>query len=81
MRSTCLSLQSRVAGALRSTCAALVAKHNSSFRAAGVAVLEMRFRVPDSSGAWRVVVSSPTGQSCACTQLFWSRNSTDTHEA
>ncbi len=51
----------RVAGALRTACAALVAKHNSAFRAANVAVWEMRFRVPDASGAWRVVVSCPTG--------------------
>eukprot|EP00879_Flechtneria_rotunda_P003437 GHRR01003666.1.p1 GENE.GHRR01003666.1~~GHRR01003666.1.p1 ORF type:complete len:1583 (+),score=615.48 GHRR01003666.1:404-5152(+) len=59
-----LSLQGvdegRVAGALRSACAALVAKHNTLFRTAGVAVWEMRFRVP--GGAWRLLVSCPTGE-------------------
>lgn len=51
--------EGRVASALRSACAALVAKHNTLFRAAGIAVWEMRFRVP--KGAWRLVVSCPTG--------------------
>jgi hypothetical protein len=53
--------EARVAGALRSAVAALVAKHNTAFRRAGVAVWEIRFRVPDTSGAWRVLVSCPTG--------------------
>jgi hypothetical protein len=52
--------EGRVASALRSACAALVAKHNTMFRAAGVAVWEMRFRVP--GGAWRLLVSCPTGE-------------------
>lgn len=51
--------EGRVASALRSACAALVAKHNTPFRTAGVAVWEMRFRVP--GGAWRLLVSCPTG--------------------
>ncbi|KAF6253758.1 carboxyl transferase domain-containing protein [Scenedesmus sp. NREL 46B-D3] len=51
--------EGRVASALRSACAALVAKHNTMFRTAGVAVWEMRFRVP--GGAWRLLVSCPTG--------------------
>jgi hypothetical protein len=58
----------KVAGALRSTVAALVAKHNSAFRTAGVAVWEIRFRVPDVSGAWRVLVSCPTGEAGHTTQ-------------
>ena len=53
--------EARVSGALRSAVAALVAKHSSAFRAASVAVWEIRFRVPDVSGAWRVLVSCPTG--------------------
>jgi hypothetical protein len=68
--------EGRVASALRSACAALVAKHNTMFRAAGVAVWEMRFRVP--GGAWRLLVSCPTGEQSpmqqsrygACAQLY-----------
>lgn len=48
-----------MAGALRSACAALVAKNNAMFRAAGVAVWETRFRVP--GGAWRLMTYCPTG--------------------
>lgn len=59
--------EGRVASALRSTCAALVAKHNPMFRAAGVAVWEMRFRVP--GGAWRLLVSCPTGKQTESQQL------------
>lgn len=51
--------EGRVAGALRSACAALVAKNNTMFRAAGVAVWETRFRVP--GGAWRLLTYCPTG--------------------
>jgi hypothetical protein len=54
--------EARVASALRSAVAALVAKHNAAFRTAAVAVWEIRFRVPDASGAWRVLVSCPTGE-------------------
>jgi hypothetical protein len=52
--------EGRVAGALRSACAALVAKNNAMFRAAGVAVWETRFRVP--GGAWRLLTYCPTGR-------------------
>jgi hypothetical protein len=56
----------RVAAALRAACAALIAKHNVAIRAAGVAVWEVRLRVSDSSGAWRVLAELPTGGSpCA----------------
>lgn len=55
--------EGRVAGALRSACAALVARNNTMFRAAGVAVWEARFRVP--GGAWRLLTYCPTGTSSA----------------
>jgi hypothetical protein len=54
--------EAKVSSALRTAVAALVAKHSSAFRAASVAVWEIRFRVPDVSGAWRVLVSCPTGR-------------------
>ena len=52
----------RVAAALRSAAAAGVARHGSALRAAAVAVWEVRLRGPLREGAWRVVVSMPTGE-------------------
>ncbi|KAG2445384.1 hypothetical protein HXX76_000006 [Chlamydomonas incerta] len=52
---------SRVAAALRSAAAAVVTRHGSALRAAAVAVWEVRLRGPLREGAWRVVVSMPTG--------------------
>jgi len=67
--------EGRVAAALRSACAALVAKHNTLFRTAGVAVWEMRFRVP--GGSWRSAGVLPDRWAsllpvtcCCCAVLF-----------
>lgn len=61
--------ENRVAGALRSACAALVAKNNTMFRAAGVAVWETRIRVP--GGAWRLLTYCPTGKHAPQTMLIF----------
>lgn len=38
-----------------------LAHHSASLRRAAVAQWEVRLRVPDASGAWRLVISTPTG--------------------
>lgn len=53
--------ESRVAAALRSSAAAITAKCSPLMRRAAVAQWEVKLRVPDKAGAWRVVVSVPTG--------------------
>lgn len=53
----------KVAAALRSACAAVVSRRGSQLRKASVAQWEVKLRVPDTTGAWRVVVSLPTGDS------------------
>lgn len=54
--------EGRVAAALRSAGATVMARYGASLRRAAVAEWEVRLRVPDGSGAWRLVVSSPTGE-------------------
>lgn len=51
----------KVAAALKSACAAVVARHGNELREARVAQWELKLRVPDGTGAWRVVASLPTG--------------------
>lgn len=53
----------RVAAALRAAGATVMARHGAGLRRAAVAQWEVRLPVPDASGAWRLVVSSPTGAS------------------
>jgi acetyl-CoA carboxylase/biotin carboxylase 1 len=53
--------EGRIAAALRTACAAVMARHGAALRRAAVAQWEVRLRLPDASGAWRLVVSSPTG--------------------
>ena len=55
-----------MAAALRTAAAALTLRHGAALRKAAVAQWEVKLRVPDKSGAWRVVVSAPTG---ACTLI------------
>ncbi|KAK9799384.1 hypothetical protein WJX73_008409 [Symbiochloris irregularis] len=52
---------SRIAAALRAAAAAAMARHSSTLRRTAVAQWEVRLRVNDGSGAWRLVVSLPTG--------------------
>ncbi len=52
----------RLAAALRAGTAALITQHSAAIRAAGVAVWEVRLRVSDGGGAWRVVAELPTGE-------------------
>lgn len=52
----------KVAMALRSSAAALVARHGGMLRQAAVSVWETRLRGPLRESAWRVVVSMPTGE-------------------
>lgn len=54
--------EARVAAALRAAGATVMARYGASLRRAAVAEWEVRLRVPDGSGAWRLVVSSPTGE-------------------
>eukprot|EP00200_Dunaliella_tertiolecta_P012627 CAMPEP_0202373002 /NCGR_PEP_ID=MMETSP1127-20130417/4091_1 /ASSEMBLY_ACC=CAM_ASM_000462 /TAXON_ID=3047 /ORGANISM="Dunaliella tertiolecta, Strain CCMP1320" /LENGTH=2753 /DNA_ID=CAMNT_0048969731 /DNA_START=204 /DNA_END=8465 /DNA_ORIENTATION=+ len=51
----------RVAWALRTAVARVVASHINAFRQAAVACLELRFRGPLREPAWRVVASLPSG--------------------
>jgi hypothetical protein len=59
-----------VAAALRTAAAVLTDKHNAALRKAAVAQWEVKLRVPDKSGAWRVVVSAPTGKVLILLMLF-----------
>ena len=54
--------EARISSALRSACASVMARHSAALRRAAVAQLEIRLRVPNSTGAWRLVVFTPTGQ-------------------
>ena len=56
-----LADEARIAAALRSAAATVMARYGASLRRAAVAEWEVRLRVPDGSGAWRLIVSSPTG--------------------
>ena len=40
-----------------------MSRHGTDLRRTAVAQWEVRLRVNDNSGAWRLVVSLPTGQS------------------
>lgn len=51
----------RITAALRAAGATIMARYGASLRRAAVAEWEVRLPVPDASGAWRLVVSSPTG--------------------
>jgi acetyl-CoA carboxylase/biotin carboxylase 1 len=53
--------ESRVAAALRAAAGAITARRGAQLRRAAVAQWEIKLRVADKSGAWRVVVSAPTG--------------------
>ncbi len=61
-----LADEARIAAALRSAAATVMARYGASLRRAAVAEWEVRLRVPDGSGAWRLVVSSPTGAAMLC---------------
>lgn len=54
--------EARVAAVLRAAGATVMARYGAALRRAAVAEWEVRLRVPDGSGAWRLVVSSPTGE-------------------
>lgn len=54
--------EGRIAAALRAAGATVMARYGAGLRRAAVAQLEIRLPVPDASGAWRLVVSSPTGE-------------------
>ena len=54
--------EAETAAALRAACADLMTKHSSQLRKAAVAQWEIRVRTTGNAPAWRVVVSSPTGQ-------------------
>lgn len=53
--------EASVIAALKGGAASIFAKHSTRLRKAAVAQLEIRLRVTDSTGAWRLVASSPTG--------------------
>ena len=58
-----LADEGRIAAALRAAGATVMARYGAGLRRAAVAQWEVRLPVPDASGAWRLVVSSPTGES------------------
>lgn len=60
-RASSVNSDGKVAAALKSACAAVVARRGNDLRQARVAQWEVKLRVPDDTGAWRVVVSLPTG--------------------
>ena len=64
--------EGRVAAALRAAAAAITARHAAQLRRAAVAQWEVRLRVPDKSGAWRVVVAAPTGHEAGeeCVEVY-----------
>eukprot|EP00798_Chlamydomonas_sp_ICE-L_P004933 gene4933-34704_t len=53
--------EARIAAGMRSAIAGLVARHIGSIRRAAVAEWEVRFRGSQNGGAWRIVVSLPSG--------------------
>ena len=53
--------QKQAATALRAAGAAVMSRHSTALRKAGVAQWELRLCVPHGMPAWRIVVSSPTG--------------------
>lgn len=53
--------EASVIAALKGGAASIFAKHSTRLRKAAVAQLEIRLRVTDNTGAWRLVASSPTG--------------------
>ena len=55
--------EGQLAAALKAACAGMMTKHSSRLRRAGVVQWEVRLRMPNGQPAWRVVVSSPTGDS------------------
>ena len=69
--------EARIAAALRSAGATVMARYGATLRRAAVAEWEVRLRVPDGSGAWRLVVSSPTGRNssgcCVLCCRSWHR--------
>ena len=65
-----LADEARIAAALRSAGATVMARYGATLRRAAVAEWEVRLRVPDGSGAWRLVVSSPTGENSSGAVFF-----------
>lgn len=51
----------RIASALRAAAASAMTRHGTELRKTAVAQWEIRLRVEDGTGAWRLVVSLPTG--------------------
>ncbi|KAK9790754.1 hypothetical protein WJX73_002279 [Symbiochloris irregularis] len=53
--------EARIVLALKAACAGIMSRYGPALRRAQVAQVEVRMRVADNSGAWRMVVSSPSG--------------------
>jgi acetyl-CoA carboxylase / biotin carboxylase 1 len=53
--------ESHVAASLRAAAASITARASGALCKAAVAQWEVKFRVPSTAGAWRVVVSVPSG--------------------
>lgn len=69
-----LADEGRIAAALRAAGATVMARYGAGLRRAAVAQWEVRLPVPDASGAWRLVVSSPTGEpQQTCSSTPWDR--------
>lgn len=53
--------ESLVAAALRNSAGSVTARASAALRRAAVAQWEVKLRIPSSAGAWRIVVSVPSG--------------------
>lgn len=64
--------EDQVAAALRAAAAGITVRHGAALRRASVAQWEVRLPVVDKSGAWRVVVSAPTGHEAGedCVEVY-----------
>jgi hypothetical protein len=71
--------EGRIASALRAAAAAIAARLSPQLRRAAVAQWEVRLRVPDRSGAWRVVVAAPSGHEAGeeCVEVYRERAAQD----
>lgn len=68
-----------MASALRASAAATTLKCSAQLRRAAVAQWEVKLRVPDKSGAWRIVVSVPTGHEVGeeCVDIYREKVAAD----
>jgi len=74
--------ESLVAAALRAAAAAVTVRHGTALRRVAVAQWEVRLPLPDGKGAWRVVVSAPTGHEAGedCVEVYREQSGADDND-